>query len=64
MDVAPDGSAWSTANVDAINFELDSTDSTPGIHIGGFYYEVASVEQAPLTTVDPRLHLIYLRKNR
>lgn len=47
MDTTPGGSAWTVAGVDALNFELDSTDSTPAIHIGGFVYQVAFPDTAP-----------------
>ena len=41
MTTKPGGGAWADADVQGINFEADSGDSNPAIHLTGFYYEVA-----------------------
>lgn len=37
----PGGSGWTTADVEGLQFEIDSTDTDPAIYVGGFLGEMA-----------------------
>jgi hypothetical protein len=41
MVAKPGGGAWTQTDINAIRFEVDSTDCNPTIWLGGFVYEVA-----------------------
>ncbi len=41
MTAKPGTGVWLNTDIDAMNFEVDSTDGGPAIHLGGFIYEIA-----------------------
>lgn len=48
MDTRPGGGAWTLQDLKDIRFEMDSTDASPAVWLGGFVYEIAFPAQMPV----------------